>query len=173
MTRGLHVDPDFLGNRSPRADSSLRGTISGLPLSAGPDDLARLYLATIQAVAYGTRHIVETMNASGFAIDTILASGGGTRNPVFLREHADATGCRIVLPREEDAVLLGAAILGRIASAGGTGFREAMSAMTAPGRVIEPDPATRAYHDAKYRVFGQLHDDQLRTRAIMREVADL
>ena len=169
LTSGLHVDPDFLGNRSPRADSSLRGAITGLPLSAGPDDLARLYLATIQAVAYGTRHIVETMNASGYAIDTILASGGGTRNPVFLREHADATGCRIVLAREEDAVLLGAAILGRVASSGGHGFAEAMSAMTAPGRVIEPNPATRRYHDAKYRVFGRLHDDAQSYRAIMRE----
>ncbi len=169
LTSGLHVDPDFLGNRSPRADSTLRGAITGLPLAAGPDDLARLYLATIQAVAYGTRHIVETMNASGYAIDTILASGGGTRNPVFIREHADATGCRIVLPREEDAVLLGAAILGRVAAAGGGGFREAMSAMTAPGRVIEPDPTMRRYHDAKYRVFGRLHDDGQSYRAIMRE----
>ena len=169
LTSGLHVDPDFLGNRSPRADSTLRGAITGLPLAAGPDDLARLYLATVQAVAYGTRHIVETMNASGYAIDTILASGGGTRNPVFLREHADATGCRVVLPREEDAVLLGAAILGRVAAGGGEGFREAMSAMTAPGRVVEPDRAMRRYHDAKYRVFGRLHDDGQSYRAIMRE----
>ncbi len=169
LTSGLHVDPDFLGNRSPRADSTLRGTITGLTLSAGPDDLARLYLATIQALAYGTRHIIETMNASGYAIDTILASGGGTRNPVFLREHADATGCRIVLPREEDAVLLGAAILGRVASNGGAGLREAMSAMTAPGRTIEPNAATRPYHGAKYSVFQRLHDDQQSYRASMQE----
>ncbi len=171
VTTDLHVDPDFLGNRSPYADSALRGTIAGLGLSAGPDDLARLYLATIQAIAYGTRHIIQTMNASGYAIDTVLASGGGTRNAVFLREHADATGCRIVLPREEDAVLLGAAILGRVA-AGGLELREAMSAMTAPGRIIEPDPAARRYHDAKYRVFGRLHADQLDYRAIMQPVAD-
>ena len=116
LTAGLHVDPDFHGNRSPRADSSLRGMISGLSLSAGPDDLARLYLATLQSLAYGTRHIIETLNDTGYRIDTILASGGFTRNPVFLREHADATGCRIVLPEEPEAVLLGAAILGAVAA---------------------------------------------------------
>ena len=171
LTAGLHVDPDFLGNRSPRADSTLRGTISGLPLSAGPDDLARLYLATVQAIAYGTRHIIGSLNASGYGIDTILASGGGTRNEVFLREHADATGCRVVLPREEDAVLLGSAILGRVA-AGGIGFEDAMAAMTAPGRVIAPDPRTRGFHDAKYRVFERLHDDQLAYRALMDGAAD-
>ncbi len=172
VAAGLHVDPDFLGNRSPRADSSLKGTITGLPLAAGADDLARLYLATVQAVAYGTRHIVETLNASGYAIDTILASGGGTKNPVFLREHADATGCRVVLPREEDAVLLGAAILGRVASGDAGGMRDAMSAMTSPGRVIEPDRRARGFHDAKYRVFHRLHEDQMAYRAIMAHGVD-
>ena len=77
--------------------------ISGLTLGETVDDLARLYLATVQAVAYGTRHIIDTLNGAGYSIETIFACGGGTKNPVFLREHADACGCRIVLPREPEA----------------------------------------------------------------------
>jgi ribulose kinase len=83
LTRELHVQPDFHGNRSPRADPTLRGVVSGLTLSATADDLARQYLAAIQAVAYGTRHIIEAMNRRGYAIDTVLICGGGTKNPVF------------------------------------------------------------------------------------------
>ena len=60
--------------------------------------LALLYLATIQAVAHGTRHIIDSMNAAGYRIDTVFACGGGTKNPVFLREHGDITGCNIILP---------------------------------------------------------------------------
>ncbi len=90
--------------------------VSGLSLADSLDALARLYLATIQAVAHGTRHIVDVLRAGGYRIDTILACGGGTRNEVFLREHADATGCRIVLPAEPEAVLLGSAILGAVAA---------------------------------------------------------
>ncbi|WP_428376515.1 FGGY-family carbohydrate kinase [Lichenicoccus sp.] len=167
LAAGLHVDPDFHGNRSPRADSSLRGMISGLSLSAGPDDLARLYLATLQGLAYGTRHIIETLNATGYRIDTILASGGHNKNPLFLREHANATGCRIVLPEEPEAVLLGAAVLGAVAGGAYASVTEGMAAMTRAGRIIEPDPATRVFHDRKYQVFLRMTEDQLAYRALM------
>ncbi len=167
LTAGLHVDPDFHGNRSPRADSSLRGMVSGLSLSAGPDDLARLYLATLQALAYGTRHIIETLNATGYRIDTILASGGFTKNPVFLREHADATGCRIVLPEEPEAVLLGAAILGAVAGGAHGSVQQGMAAMTRAGRIIEPDPASAAFHERKYKVFLRMTEDQRAYRELM------
>jgi FGGY-family pentulose kinase len=168
LTEGLHVMPDFHGNRSPRADSTLRGMVSGLRLAAGPEDLALLYLATVQAVAYGTRHILETLNAQGYAIDTILACGGGTKNPVFLREHADATGCALVLPQEPEAVLLGAAILGAVAGGLHPGVPEAMAAMSRAGSVILPAAdAVRCYHDAKYAVFQRMYADQMAYRAIM------
>lgn len=168
LTSDLHVQPDFHGNRSPRADPTLRGSITGLPLSATPDDLARLYLATIQAVAHGTRHIVEAMNKKGYAIDTLLACGGGTKNPVFLREHADITGCRIILPKEPEAVLLGSAVLGAVAAGKFPTVLAAMTAMNAAGGVIIPQRGIVArYHDAKYRVFHQLHADFLGYRRLM------
>ncbi len=168
LTRDLHVMPDFHGNRSPRADPSLRGMISGLRLGAKADDLALLYLATIQAIAYGTRHIVETLNANGYAIDTVMASGGGTRNPVFLREHADATGCAVVLARESEPVLLGASILGAVAGGLHPNIRTAMTAMSREGVVIEAATgAARRYHDAKYAVFRRMFEDQVAYRTLM------
>jgi len=51
LTRKLHVLPDHHGNRSPRANPTLRGMISGLKLSDTEDSLALLYLATVQAIA--------------------------------------------------------------------------------------------------------------------------
>ena len=168
LTSALHMQPDFHGNRSPRADPTLRGVISGLTLSATADDLARQYLAAIQAVAYGTRHIIEEMNCQGYAIDTLLICGGGTKNPVFLREHADITGCRLVLPQEPEAVLLGSAVLGAVASGRHSTVLAAMQAMNAAGRVITPvRGAVARYHDAKYRVFHRLHADFLAHRRLM------
>ncbi|KAA2235628.1 FGGY-family carbohydrate kinase [Salinarimonas soli] len=170
LTRDLHVYPDFHGNRSPRADASLRGMMSGLPLVQTEDELARLYLATVQALAYGTRHIVETMNRNGFAIDMLLGTGGGTKNELFLRQHADALGMRIVLGEEEEAVLLGAGILAAVAGGSYATLPEAMAAMTRPARVIEPNPEDAPFHDAKYRVFGEMYGDQGKYRRAMEAI---
>lgn len=160
LTSGLHVLPYFHGNRSPRADAGLRGMISGLRLSDSIDDLALLYLATIQAIAQGTRHILEALNAAGYRIRTILACGGGTKNPVFLREHADASGCEVILPKEPEAVLLGAAVLATVAAGEHANILAAMSAMAQVGQSIKASEGQVArYHAARREVFHRMYED--------------
>jgi FGGY-family pentulose kinase len=102
LTADRHVQPDFHGNRSPLAEAWRKGAVSGLTLDHGLDDLALDYLATVQALAYGTRHIVDGMKTAGIAIDTLVVSGGLARNRLYLREHADATACRILVPDQSD-----------------------------------------------------------------------
>jgi FGGY-family pentulose kinase len=168
LARELHVYPDFHGNRSPRADASLRGMASGLGLSDSVESLALLYLSTIQAIAHGTRHIVDAMNARGYDIDTLVACGGDLKNPVFVREHADVTGCRLVLPREPEAVLLGAAMLGAVAAGAYPSLEQAMKAMSAPANVVAPAGGdVAAYHARKHEVFHRMHEDQLAYRRLM------
>lgn len=165
----LHVQPDFHGNRSPRADPTLRGMVSGLRLSSGVEGLALLYLATLQGIAHGTRHIVQTLNARGYRIDTLLGCGGDMKNPLFVRTHADVTGCRLALPTEPEAVLLGASMLGAVASGALPDLPSAMAQMNRVERVVPPGNAeVRAFHDRKHAVFQRMHDDQLAYRALMR-----
>ena len=166
-TRDLHVLGDHHGNRSPRADPLARGSVVGLTLESGEDALARLYLATLQALAYGTRHVIERMNESGHRIEHIVMCGGATKNALWLREHADATGHDIRLVEDEDPVTLGAALLAATASGAFATLPAAAAAMVRPAGVVAARTHTRAFHDDKYRVYLQLYDDQQRTRAAM------
>ncbi|GMY35414.1 FGGY carbohydrate kinase domain-containing protein isoform X2 [Fagus crenata] len=169
LTEDIHVLPDFHGNRSPIADPKSKGMVCGFTLDTSEKQLALLYLATVQGIAYGTRHIVEHCNAHGHNIDTILACGGLAKNPLFIQVHADIIGCPIILPRESESVLLGAAILGAVGARKFSSLNEAMRAMNAAGQVIHPsqDPKVKKFHDAKYRIFRELYEQQLSHRSIM------
>jgi FGGY-family pentulose kinase len=161
LTAERHLLPYFHGNRSPRADPTLRGIIAGLSLDDSPEELALQYLSAIQAIAYGTRHIIEVMNASGYGIKEIFACGGGTKSNLYLREqreHADATGCSLILGKEPEAVLLGAAMLGAVACGKYSSLLEAMQQMNAAGEIIKPRKGkVAAYHTQKYRAFHYLY----------------
>lgn len=168
LTQDLHVYPDFHGNRSPHADPGLAGMVSGLRLRDGMESLAALYLATIQAIAHGTREIVSALNSSGYRIDTLVACGGDTKNPVFVREHADITGCRVLLPQEPEAVLLGAAMLGAVAAHAHPTIEQAMAGMSRAGAVVEPARGeTASYHLRKHAVFERMRADQKAYKGLM------
>ncbi|XP_077096542.1 FGGY carbohydrate kinase domain-containing protein-like isoform X2 [Siphateles boraxobius] len=92
LTAGLHIWPDFHGNRSPLADQTSRGSVVGLTLSQTLDDLALLYLATLQAIALGTRHILDAMKEAGYDITTLFLCGGLSKNALFVQTHANTTG---------------------------------------------------------------------------------
>jgi ribulose kinase len=166
-TADLHVLPYHHGNRSPRADSRARGMMSGLTLDASLRSLAQLYYATIQAIAYGTRHIIEEMDRHGYGIRRIHACGGGTKNPLWLQEHADVTGCDLYVARDTEAVLLGSAVLAAVAAGAYPSVLQAMGAMSPRAEVIRPKAARRAFHEAKYRVFKRMYEHQQEYRQIM------
>lgn len=168
LTVDLHVWPDFHGNRSPLADLTLKGMVTGLKLSQDLDDLAILYLATVQAIAFGTRLIIEAMQAAGHSISTLFLCGGLSKNPLFVQMHADITGMPVVLSQEVESVLVGAAILGACASGDFASVQEAMARMSKVGKVVFPRLEDKRYYDKKYRVFLKLVEHQKEYAEIMK-----
>ena len=167
LTSNFHLLPDFLGNRSPRADSHSRGMISGLTLDSSFENLAVSYYATIQAIAYGTRHIIESLNAKGYDIQRIHACGGGTKNPLWIQEHSDITSCKIYIAKDCETVLLGAGILAAVAAGKYDSITEGMAQMTPEAEVIEPNTARIRFHNKKYEVFKLMYEHQLEYKRIM------
>ena len=101
-----------------------------------------------------------------------MASGGGTKNPIFVQEHANATGCAMLLPEESEAMLLGGAMMGTIAAGVFDTFPEAMSAMSRIGKTVTPQTnRIKQYYDRKYRVFHEMYQDHMKYRQLMQEDA--
>ncbi|XP_028833177.1 FGGY carbohydrate kinase domain-containing protein [Denticeps clupeoides] len=169
LTSNLHVWPDFHGNRSPLADPALKGMVVGLSLGQTADDLALLYLATLQALALGTRHILQAMREAGHDITTLFLCGGLSKNRLFVWTHANATGLPVVLPAEREAVLVGAAMLGACASGHYGSIQEAMEKMGRAGTVVEPRRELARFYGQKFRVFLRLCDHQREYVRLMQE----
>ncbi|KIY67282.1 Pentulose kinase [Cylindrobasidium torrendii FP15055 ss-10] len=185
LTKDLHFYPDLHGNRSPLADSRMRGSLVGITLDSGVHDLARKYNVTIESIALQTRHIVEDMNQAGHKITAIYMSGGQAKNIPMMQLFADTCGMPVVLPFDHaGAVVLGSAMLGRLASEaqgkGVLGEKEQgellwkiMVEMTPPGTTVLPSASDRVKKllEAKYKIFKEAIDVQRRWRKMIEEAS--
>jgi len=100
---------------------------------------------------------------------TLFLPVADLQRTLFISKNTDIIGCQIVLPRENEPVLLGAAVLGAVAGKKFPGVRDAMKALNAAGKVVNPssDPRVKKYHDAKYQIFRSLYEQQLSHRSTM------
>ncbi|XP_059490769.1 FGGY carbohydrate kinase domain-containing protein isoform X2 [Neocloeon triangulifer] len=169
LTSNLHIVPDFHGNRSPLADSTRKGMMSGLDFDTSTTSLATLYLATIQAIAYGTKHIYETLQKHGHKLNVALMCGGLAKNPVFVQTTSDVLEMPVLLPEEPESVLLGAAILGATAAGAFPTVHQAAISMGGAATKILPQPTTQEFHRKKYKVFLKMLDDQAKYKEMMSE----
>ncbi|KAH1015300.1 FGGY carbohydrate kinase domain-containing protein isoform X1 [Dendroctonus ponderosae] len=169
LTKDIHVIPDFDGNKSPLSDPSIRGMISGLSLTTSLESLAYLYLATIQSLAYSTRHIMSGLAQQGHEIKCILIGGDLGQNSLFANLQKDVCQMPIVSPQEPRSKLIGAAILAAVASKTFPDFRHASREMCGMGQVVLPTTNADeiSYHERKYQVFLKMYDHQLQYRKIM------
>jgi ribulose kinase len=167
LGRDLHVLPDILGNRSPLADPSARAGIVGFGADTGPEALAQELVAAIQALACGTKHIVDALAEAGVEVRDIVVSGGLAKNPLYLSDTASVTGLPVLVPEVSEPVLLGGAILGKAASAGAPLAEVATGMAGGLAQTIHPAPEDSAYFARKYRVFRRMQQDEAAYRAIM------
>lgn len=159
LASGLHVVPEFLGNRAPFADPQARAVIAGLGMERDFDSLLALYIAGLCGIGYGLRQIIETQAKSGAGIERIVISGGAGASPLVRQILADACSKPVVAPEADEPVLLGSAILGTVAAGIYPDVRQAMEALSNTAAVYTPDSQTfAAIHERRYQAFLNLQN---------------
>ncbi|QRI66510.1 FGGY-family carbohydrate kinase (plasmid) [Shinella sp. PSBB067] len=159
LADGLHVVPEFLGNRAPFADPHARAAIVGLGMERDIDNLVALYVAGLCGIGYGLKQIIDAQAAAGAPVEKIVISGGAGQLDLVRQLLADATGKPLLATGSEEPVLLGAAILGSVAGKAFADVRPAMAALSATDRTYLPAGGeTATLHAARYDAFKQLQD---------------
>ena len=157
LAKGLHVVPEFLGNRAPLADPHARAVIAGLGMESDLDSLVVLYVAGLCGIGYGLRQIIDAQAAAGAPIARVVISGGAGRGALVRQLLADVTGKPVLATQAEEPVLLGAAILGAVAAGLFQDMPSAMARMSHVGKTYEPASGPMAaLHASRFRAFELL-----------------
>ena len=146
---GLVMLPYFAGERSPIADPSARGVVAGLTLDHTRGDL---YRAALEAAAYGVRHHLETLEASGLPVERAIAVGGGAGRDLWPQIVSDVTGLTQQIPRSTVGASYGGA---RLAAELAHGLDT--SAWNPADHLVVPDPSRRERYDELYRLYRELY----------------
>ena len=171
LARDVHVLPEFLGNRSPYADPDCRAVIAGLDLDADIGAMERLFVAGLCGLAYGLADVIDAFVAHKVDSNVIVMGGGAGRSPLVRQIMADTTGLTVALPQTQEPVLLGAAMLGAVASGAFGSLGETMASMSALGRLSEPTaPAMAEFHRTKRSVHNLLRTLERESRGVMRRL---
>uniref|UniRef100_A0A7S1S9N0 Carbohydrate kinase FGGY C-terminal domain-containing protein n=1 Tax=Alexandrium catenella TaxID=2925 RepID=A0A7S1S9N0_ALECA len=103
-------------------------------------------------------------------IAAVFVCGGLSQNELYLREHADALGLPLHLPREPAAVLLGSAMLAANAAAAFGSLVDAMRAMGQVDARVAPNFNNDLcrFHNARYEIFLRMQRHQQEYRALER-----
>jgi len=104
----VHVVPAFTGLGAPYWDPHARGAILGLTRGSGRDEIVT---ASLQAVAYQTRDLIDAMSDDGVSPSVIRVDGGMVANNWFLQFLSDILDIPVERPQNVESTVLGAAYL--------------------------------------------------------------
>ncbi len=104
---GVYLVPAFTGLGAPWWQPEARGTITGLTRGTSRAHLVR---AALEAMAYGTRDVLQAMERdSGVGVTALRVDGGAARNDWLLEFLAGVLGTSVRRPAMVETTALGAA----------------------------------------------------------------
>lgn len=140
------------GRRTPDADQTLKGAITGLTLASSAP---RLFRAWVEATCFGARAIVDRFLEEGVPVKGLIGLGGvAKKSPYIMQVMADVMNMPIRIHKSEQTCAAGAAMFAAVASGIYPRVEDAMRAM-GQGFDAEyrPDPASAALYEKRYKKY--------------------
>nr|MBC7244518.1 glycerol kinase GlpK [Chloroflexota bacterium] len=111
---GIYFVPAFSGLFAPYWDMDARGAILGITRYVTKAHLVR---ATLEAICYQTREVLEAMHAdAGLRLQSLKVDGGAVVNDFLMQLQSDILGVQVVRPTVRETTALGAAYAAGLAS---------------------------------------------------------
>ncbi len=110
--KDIYVVPAFAGLGAPYWDAKAKGSIYGMTLDTGKNELIK---ATVEALAYQTRDVIGAMiEDSGKEMTTLKVDGGASANNYLMQFQSDILNVEVDRPKMIEVTAFGAALLAGI-----------------------------------------------------------
>lgn len=108
----VYVVPAFAGLGAPHWDSKAKGSVYGMTLDTGREELIK---ATVEALAYQTKDVIGAMEKdSKKKIVTLKVDGGASANNYLMQFQSDLLNVEVDRPKMIEVTAFGAALLAGI-----------------------------------------------------------
>ena len=108
---GLLFTPYLVGERTPHADSFIRGSFIGMDASHTRNHFVK---AVLEGITFSLKESLAIFRENGKDIHEIVSIGGGAKNDSWLQMQADIFDATVVKHESEEGPALGAAMLAAV-----------------------------------------------------------
>jgi xylulokinase len=144
--------PYIRGERTPLHRRDIRASLHDAGLQHGPEHVLR---AAYEASAFVVRHHVDLGPTAGLAPTRIVATGGGTRDAMWMRALADCTGLPVAVAANPEGGAMGAAFMARCVAGLEKSTADA-GRWARTSHTVEPGAAAHEAASARYERFRDL-----------------
>jgi len=153
-SNGLLFTPYIVGERTPYADSNIRGSFIGVDASHERKHFAR---AVLEGITFSLNESIEIFRNSGKTIDTIVSIGGGAKNETWLQMQADIFNAKIEKLTSEQGPGMGAAMLAAYGSGWFESLKECAETFLQTSKTYEPIPENVDAYKKLFAMYQQVY----------------
>lgn len=145
----------FNGRRTPDADQTLKGALSGLHLGT---DAVRIFRSIVEATCFGAKSIADRFVEQGIPVKGLIGLGGVAKKSAYIMQTmADVMNMPIRIHKSEQTCALGAAMFAATAAGLYPKVEDAMEAMGQGfEKTYEPRAEMVAIYAKRYQQYKQL-----------------
>ena len=151
---GLVYTPYLAGERTPHADSIIRGSFIGMDASHKREDFVR---AVLEGITFSLNETIEIFRENGKKIDTVVSIGGGAKNETWLQMQADIFNAKIVKLASEQGPGMGAAMLAAYGCGWFPTLQECAEKFVETTKSYQPVPENVEKYQKLFGVYKQVY----------------
>ncbi|HEU5140444.1 MAG TPA: xylulokinase [Bacillales bacterium] len=168
-SKGLLFTPYIAGERTPHADSDIRGSFIGIDGSHREKDFVR---AVIEGITFSLNESIEIMRKSGQFIDRVISIGGGAKNEAWLQIQADVFDTDVVQLENEQGPGMGAAMLAAYGCGWFASLEACAEVFVKRKKVIHPIRENVEKYQSLFAIYQKIYGQTRGISAELRKLTD-